>query len=226
VNLVAAFLIRHRSGTGPYEKRVLRKKSCEFILPSAVATSLSVHRSCTAPFSYLFILQDTPRDKSVSPLGSIQPFPPFYFSCVRPPRSPHSRPAVGCVTEMTSSSPCLSYFVPLPQWVGMHPVHNAWMTRAMLEEMGFQKMIHEVDAQMVAKLGLYNRPLTIAGVQQHLSDFGLEPEFGTYGQIKNLSGQAHACTSVCCSSVALIREVQLGLSASFFKCLGWSPVEC
>jgi elongation factor 3 len=74
------------------------------------------------------------------------------------------------------------------KWVGMHPVHNAWMTRAMLEEMGFQKMIHEVDAQMVAKLGLYNRPLTIAGVQQHLSDFGLEPEFGTYGQIKNLSG--------------------------------------
>lgn len=73
----------------------------------------------------------------------------------------------------------------------MHPVHNAWMTRAMLEEMGFQKMIHEVDSQMVAKLGLYNRPLTIAGVQQHLSDFGLEPEFGTYGQIKNLSGQLH-----------------------------------
>jgi hypothetical protein len=82
----------------------------------------------------------------------------------------------------------------------MHPVHNAWMTRAMLEEMGFQKMIHEVDAQMVAKLGLYNRPLTIAGVQQHLSDFGLEPEFGTYGQIKNLSGQGHALTPLvlCC----------------------------
>lgn len=55
--------------------------------------------------------------------------------------------------------------------------------------MGFEKLVHEVDAREVARLGLYSRPCTIQGVQQHFDDFGLDAEFGTYGQIKNLSGE-------------------------------------
>eukprot|EP00897_Mesotaenium_endlicherianum_P003141 jgi/Mesen1/2855/ME000174S02107 len=74
------------------------------------------------------------------------------------------------------------------KWVGLKPVFNTWLSRELLESMGFEKLVHEVDGKEVARLGLYSRPLTVPGVQAHLDDFGLDSEFGTYGQIGNLSG--------------------------------------
>eukprot|EP00850_Spirogloea_muscicola_P015713 SM000123S25825 [mRNA] locus=s123:57353:62841:- [translate_table: standard] len=74
------------------------------------------------------------------------------------------------------------------QWLGLKPVWNSWLSREMLEHLGFEKLVNEIDAKEVARLGVYNKPLTIAGVQEHFNDFGLEAEFGTYGQICNLSG--------------------------------------
>lgn len=74
------------------------------------------------------------------------------------------------------------------KWVGMKDVFNTWLSRELLEDMGFVKLVHEIDSKEVSRLGLYSRPCTIAGVQTHFDDFGLDAEFGTYGQIKNLSG--------------------------------------
>ncbi|GJP32034.1 hypothetical protein CLOM_g16578 [Closterium sp. NIES-68] len=74
------------------------------------------------------------------------------------------------------------------KWVGLKSVFNSWLSRELLEDLGFEKLVHDVDAKEVARLGVYGRPLTIAGVQEHFDNFGLDAEFGTYGQIKNLSG--------------------------------------
>lgn len=72
------------------------------------------------------------------------------------------------------------------QWKGQ--VETSWLTRDVLEEMGFVKLVNEIDAKEAAKQGLITRPLTIANVQKHLEDFGLEPEFGTHSRIRGLSG--------------------------------------
>eukprot|EP00270_Netrium_digitus_P003247 TRINITY_DN1367_c0_g1_i1.p1 TRINITY_DN1367_c0_g1~~TRINITY_DN1367_c0_g1_i1.p1 ORF type:complete len:996 (-),score=306.74 TRINITY_DN1367_c0_g1_i1:35-3022(-) len=74
------------------------------------------------------------------------------------------------------------------KWVGLKPVFNSWLSRELLEDLGFEKLVHDVDAKEVARLGVYQRPLTIPGVQAHFDDFGLDAEFATYGQIGNLSG--------------------------------------
>ena len=73
-------------------------------------------------------------------------------------------------------------------WVGLHPDYNEWLTRDRLEEMGFVKLVNEIDMKEAARLGLVTRPLTEAVVQKHLQDLGIEPEFGTHSQIRGLSG--------------------------------------
>lgn len=62
---------------------------------------------------------------------------------------------------------------------------------ARLTEMGFEKLVNEVDAKEAARLGLVTRPLTEAVVQKQLEDLGLEAAFGTHSQIRGLSG-AHS----------------------------------
>jgi elongation factor 3 len=73
-------------------------------------------------------------------------------------------------------------------YVGLHPDYNEWLTRDKLEEMGFVKLVNEIDMKEAARLGLVTRPLTEAVVQKHLQDLGIEPEFGTHSQIRGLSG--------------------------------------
>lgn len=72
------------------------------------------------------------------------------------------------------------------QWQG--GVETSWLTRDQLEDMGFAKLVNEIDAKEAARQGLYTRPLTIAAVQKHLEEFGLESEFGTHSRIRGLSG--------------------------------------
>lgn len=57
-----------------------------------------------------------------------------------------------------------------------------------LEDMGFVKLVNDIDAKEAARMGLFTRPLTTAAVQKHLQEFGLEPEFGTHNVIRGLSG--------------------------------------
>jgi len=74
------------------------------------------------------------------------------------------------------------------QWLGLHPDKNSWLSRRELENMGFIKLVNEMDAQKSAEAGLVNRPLTTGAVEKHLGDVGLEAEFATHSQIKGLSG--------------------------------------
>mmetsp|Transcript_33591 Transcript_33591/g.74378 ORF Transcript_33591/g.74378 Transcript_33591/m.74378 type:complete len:1029 (+) Transcript_33591:223-3309(+) len=74
------------------------------------------------------------------------------------------------------------------QWVNMHPENNTWIPRDELVDMGFEKMVNEVDAKEAAAQGLYSKPLTSANIQKHLEDFGLEPEFSTHSLMRGLSG--------------------------------------
>jgi elongation factor 3 len=74
------------------------------------------------------------------------------------------------------------------QWQGMPIDQTTWMTRDQLEELGFGKLVNEIDIKEAAAAGLYTKPLTAANVQKHLSDIGLEPEFGTHAQMRGLSG--------------------------------------
>ena len=46
------------------------------------------------------------------------------------------------------------------QWKGQPLDKNEWLTRDILEEMGFQKMLNDIDIKEAAKMGLVQRPLT------------------------------------------------------------------
>jgi len=74
------------------------------------------------------------------------------------------------------------------QWVGLHPDQNVWLPRDQLVQMGFEKMVNELDAKEAAAQGLYSKPLTSVNIQKHLAEFGLEPEFSTHSLMKGLSG--------------------------------------
>ena len=58
-----------------------------------------------------------------------------------------------------------------------------------LVEVGFEKMVNELDVKEAARLGMHTRPLTTAVVQQHLADLGVDPEFGTHSHMRGLSGE-------------------------------------
>ncbi|RKO98144.1 hypothetical protein CXG81DRAFT_11088 [Caulochytrium protostelioides] len=72
--------------------------------------------------------------------------------------------------------------------VGKPFEENLWMSRADLEELGFQKILQAFDDKEAQKAGLYTRPLTSKNVEQHLADIGLDPEFSTHNRIRGLSG--------------------------------------
>jgi elongation factor 3 len=74
------------------------------------------------------------------------------------------------------------------EWVGLPIDQTSWLPRHVLEDMGFSKMVNEIDIKEAAAQGLLARPLTTLNVQKHLEDLGLEAEFGTHSRIRGLSG--------------------------------------
>jgi elongation factor 3 len=74
------------------------------------------------------------------------------------------------------------------QWVNCGPDKNTFLPRDQLIDMGFEKMVVEVDAKEAAMAGLMAKPLTALNIQKHLEDFGLEPEFSTHSLMRGLSG--------------------------------------
>ena len=60
-----------------------------------------------------------------------------------------------------------------------------------LTELGLVKLVNEVDMKEAARaglLGLGSKPLTSDNIEKHLTDFGLDPEFGVHSRIRGLSG--------------------------------------
>ena len=74
------------------------------------------------------------------------------------------------------------------QWIGCHPDQNTFIPRDDLVQMGFEKLVNEVDAKEAAAAGLYAKPLTAVNIQKHMEDFGMESEFTTHSLMKGLSG--------------------------------------
>jgi elongation factor 3 len=72
------------------------------------------------------------------------------------------------------------------QWKGC--LETSWLSDEKLKELGFQKMMTEVDAKEAARAGMALKPLTQANIEKHLQDLGLDPEWGTHAQIRGLSG--------------------------------------
>lgn len=72
-------------------------------------------------------------------------------------------------------------------WVNHMSDDNSWLPRKVLEEMGLQKKINEVDAAEAARQGL-TRPLTQKEIEAHIAAIGLEPEFATHSRMRGLSG--------------------------------------
>lgn len=72
------------------------------------------------------------------------------------------------------------------QWEGT--VETTWMVRRDLEELGYTKLVNEVDIREAAALGLFARPLTTANVQKHLEDLGMDSEISVHSRIRGLSG--------------------------------------
>lgn len=57
-----------------------------------------------------------------------------------------------------------------------------------LEDMGFTKLVNEIDMKEAARLGLHSKPLTKRGIEKHLEDVGIEPEVGSHTRMRGLSG--------------------------------------
>jgi elongation factor 3 len=74
------------------------------------------------------------------------------------------------------------------EWQNAPAGQTSWLTRAQLEEMGYETMVNDIDAREAAAAGMMGRPLTAANVEKMLGDLGLESEFATHSHIRGLSG--------------------------------------
>merc|ERR1712188_222220 len=63
-----------------------------------------------------------------------------------------------------------------------------WVDRDILVRMGYIKLVQREDERQAAMAGLLTKQLTQAGVEKHLSDFGVDPETASHTQINQLSG--------------------------------------
>jgi elongation factor 3 len=65
---------------------------------------------------------------------------------------------------------------------------STWIVRETLEQLGFQKLLNDIDAKDAAVNGLLGKPLTAKNVEDHMTKLGLDPEFTTHSRIRGLSG--------------------------------------
>merc|ERR1712178_334029 len=60
--------------------------------------------------------------------------------------------------------------------------------RDILVRMGYIKLVQREDERQAAMAGLLTKQLTQAGVEKHLSDYGVDPESASHTQIHSMSG--------------------------------------
>lgn len=69
-----------------------------------------------------------------------------------------------------------------------------WFTKSELVEMGYEKMVKELDEKMAMESMMGQRKLTTGEIQKHMNSFGLEPELAQHTKINALSsGQKMRC---------------------------------
>merc|ERR1712048_962888 len=65
---------------------------------------------------------------------------------------------------------------------------TTWVEKDILVKMGYLKMVQREDERQAAMAGLMTKHLTQPGIEQHLGDFGVDPESASHTQINQLSG--------------------------------------
>merc|ERR1712066_972481 len=73
------------------------------------------------------------------------------------------------------------------KWAGMSIDFLTWVSRGLLIEMGYKVQVQREDEKQAAMAGLQNKTLTTPGVEKHLADFGVTPEFATHNNLRSLS---------------------------------------
>ena len=69
---------------------------------------------------------------------------------------------------------------------------SQWFTKSELVEMGYEKMINEIDQRIAMESMMGQKKLTTGEIQKHMDGFGLEPEIAQHTKIGSLSsGQKH-----------------------------------
>merc|ERR1712070_1154685 len=73
------------------------------------------------------------------------------------------------------------------KWTNKSMESNTWVERDILLAMGYSKIVMKKDEQEAAAAGLLSKPLTQAGVEKALKDFGLDSEAASHSPIHSLS---------------------------------------
>merc|ERR1719281_1796259 len=73
-------------------------------------------------------------------------------------------------------------------WMYKPNESNVWVEKDTLIKMGYLKMVQREDEKQAAMAGLQSKQLTQPGIEKHLKDFGVDPEFASHTQINQLSG--------------------------------------
>merc|ERR1711939_946462 len=73
------------------------------------------------------------------------------------------------------------------KWMHKPNECNTWVERDTLLAMGYSKIVAKKDEQEAAAAGLLSKPLTQAGVEKALKDFGLDSEAASHSPIHSLS---------------------------------------
>jgi len=65
---------------------------------------------------------------------------------------------------------------------------NVWVEKDALIKMGYKKLVEREDEKQAAMAGLMTKQLTQPSVEQHLANFGIDPESASHTQLSQLSG--------------------------------------
>merc|ERR1711865_345526 len=74
------------------------------------------------------------------------------------------------------------------KWQGKPAGMNCFVPFDTLREMGYEKLMKEVDEKIASRLNSFGRPLTASNVEKHMRGIGMEPEFSSHTRIAALSG--------------------------------------
>merc|ERR1712147_140995 len=65
---------------------------------------------------------------------------------------------------------------------------TTWVEKDTLIKMGYKKLVEREDEKQAAMAGLMTKQLTQPSVEQHLANFGVDPESASHTQLSQLSG--------------------------------------
>jgi len=74
------------------------------------------------------------------------------------------------------------------KWVGKPQDSNIWYPREKLEELGFKKLLDEVDRRKAAAESGFQRVLSQKNIEEHLLAVGLDRELASHCRMSSLSG--------------------------------------